>query len=254
MKHFFAALVLAGCLLLLTGTPSAEIVQFFDNDGNPAPARQLIPPDPSSRKFTVPEGIELRPDVRYESYPVFGRTFAEIVQSAEENGPYDRVSRKRSTSRFSWSLGWSYQLTYDIEYDDENEQLHCDMAISDVVFLYDLTIILPALTDDSALNPIEKDLWKNYVAGLVASEHGRVRIVKDDVRDSVLKRMGEISYLSLPADQADSAEQIIEQAVRNETARIGRETIQKIRKNLAGYGAPAPEKKTSRTKGGGKRR
>ncbi|NJD55222.1 MAG: DUF922 domain-containing protein [Nitrospirae bacterium] len=236
-------LLLSFCMLSLVAGNSAGgmIVQHFDAAGNLVreAGKASVAPAPAhmSRKYSVAQTLGLRPDVRYEFYPVFGRTFAEIVRSAEENGPYDRKTRKRQTSAFSWSLGWTYQLSYTTENDEENEKLHCDIIIHDAALFYDVTITLPVLTDDSFLNDIEKDLWKNFIAGLLEKEHGRVKIVKDNTQDAILRRMGEIIYLMLDAAQEGEAEGLVERYVREETARIGKETVRQIQENLERYSA-----------------
>ncbi len=233
------ALLLA--FLLVVSLPSnsrGEIVQHFDAAGNlvSAPKKSLPQSAHRSQKYSVAQSLGLRPDVRYEFYPVFGRTYAEIVKSAEENGPYDRKSRKRQTSTFAWSLGWSYQLSYTTEYDEENDKLHIDILIHDIDLFYDITVTLPVLTDDSSLNDIEKELWKNYIAVILAYEHGKVKIVKDNTREDIIRRMGEVVYLMLDGEQEQDAEKLIERAVREETALIGKQTVMQIQERLDQYG------------------
>jgi len=222
---------------LLLGNARGEIVQHFDAGGNLVPATRKSSPTSAVKvqKYSVAQSLGLRSDVHYEFYPVFGKTFAEIVKSAEENGPFNKKTRKRQTSAFAWSLDWSYQFSYATEYDEENDILHCDILIHDIALSYDITVTLPVLTDDSSLNDIEKDLWKNYIAGLLESEHSKVKIVKDDTQESILRRMGEIAYLMLDAEQEENAERLIERHVREETAHIGKETIAKIREKLDQY-------------------
>ena len=222
---------------LLPGNSRGEIVQHFDTAGNlvPATRKSLSTLAHKTQKYSVAQSLGLRSDIRYEFYPVFGKTFAEIVKSAEENGPLNKKTRKRQTSAFAWSLGWSYQLSYATEYDEENDKLHGDILIHDIALSYDITVTLPVLTDDSSLNDIEKDLWKNYISGLLESEHGRVKIVKDDTRENIIRRMGEIAYLMLNAEQEEDAEKLIERYVKEETARIGKETIMQIQEKLDQY-------------------
>jgi predicted secreted Zn-dependent protease len=228
------------CLILAAaGSAEGEVVQRFDASGNLTSARTRpgTLTARKSHKYSIPEGLELRSDTAYEFYPVFGKTFAEIVKSAEENGPVNKKTRKRQPSAFDWSLGWTYQFSYSTEYDEENDKIHCDIAIHDVILFNDITITLPALTDDSALNLIEKDLWKNYVARLLEAEHGRAKIIKDDMKEIILQRMGEITYLLIEAEQADIAEKMVERFVREETSRVGKDVIQQIRQKLEQYGA-----------------
>jgi predicted secreted Zn-dependent protease len=237
MMTRYAFPVLFCLIFALAGDAQGEVTQYFDASGSLTPARTKRPALPMRKKhiYSLPEGLELRRDAAYEFYPVFGKTFAEIVKSADENGPLDRKTRKRHPSAFAWSLGWTYEFSFSTEYDEENDKIHCDIVIHDVTLSYDITITLPALTDDSALNRIEKELWKNYVARLLETEHGRAKIVKDDMKEILLQQMGEVSYLMLEADLADTAEKAVERYVRDETARIGKEAVLQIRQKLEQY-------------------
>lgn len=231
--------VLPACLMILTSAAlsQAEITQQFDRTGKLVPAvkRTTTPQLHRMRKYSVPEGIELRSDAHYEFYPVFGKTFAQIVKSAEENGPRDKITKKRQPSAFDWSMGWTYDYSFNLEQDDDQEKVHCDLMIVDPVLSYDFTVTLPALTDDSALNPMEKDLWKNYVAALLEQAYGRIRIIKDDTKDAILKQFGDIAYILLNNDQADHAESIVERYVRTETEKVGSNMVRQIQQNLDAY-------------------
>jgi predicted secreted Zn-dependent protease len=222
---------------LLSGSSAAEIVQHFDSSGNLLPEAKEKAPAPlrSAQKYSAAQSLSLLPGVRYEFYPVFGRTFAEIVKSAEENGPFDTATRRRRTSAFAWAMGWSYEFSYRTEYDEEHDKLHCDISLHDVSLSYDITITLPVLTDDSSLNEIEKDLWKGYVARILETEHGRVKIVREDAREDILRHLEEIDYLMLDAEQEAAADGLIARYVRDQTARVGRDTARQIRERLAQY-------------------
>ncbi len=237
-------------IFFLTGTVRGEIMQRFDSAGNlVSPKARPTPPAPFRfRKYAVPEGLELRKDVMYHFYPVFGRTYAEIVLSAEENRPGRRMKTAQQPYPVDWSLSWSYEISDETEYDEEIDKIHCYIMIHDITLLYDISMILPALTDDSALNRIEKDLWKNYVARILESGHARVKIIKDDMKDVILQRMAEITYLQIDGEEAESAEQVVERYVRNETARIGKDVVQQIQMKLeqqdeATRAKPAPAAK-----------
>jgi len=238
--------LLVSCFLffLLPSNSWGEIIQHFDTAGNLVAAARtsLPPPSHKTQKYSVAQTLGLRSDIRYEFYPVFGKTFAEIVKSAEENGPFNKKTRKRQTSAFAWSMGWSYQLSYATEYDEENDKVHVDILIHEIALSYDIAVTLPVLTDDSSLNDIEKDLWKNYIAGLLEAEHGRVKIVKDDTQENIIRRMGEITYLMLDGEQEEDAERLVERYVKEETARIGKETIIQIQEKLNQYEKKGDEK------------
>lgn len=221
-------------LFILSGTVRGETVQHFDSAGNlvSSKAKPSSRPPLRFRRYSVPEGLELRKDVTYHFYPVFGKTFAEIVKSAEENRPVGKMKSPQETSRVDWSLSWSYEISHVTEYDEETDKLHCDIVIHDITLLYTISMTLPVLTDDSALNRIEKDLWKNYVGNILESGHARVKIIKDDMKEGILQKMAEITYLELEVEDGGAAEKIVERHVKNETARIGKEVVQQIQKKL----------------------
>lgn len=228
--------LVAACLMVIVsiGISQAEISQHFDRSGRlvPAEKKPSTPQAHKMRKYSVPEGIELRSDVHYEFYPVFGKTFAEIVRSTEENSPQTEKNQKKQPAAYDWNLGWTYDFTFSLEADEDNEKIYCEIMIIDPVLSYDITITLPALTDDSALNPIEKELWKNYVASLLERLQGRTRIIKDDTKDSILRQFSEITYLELSSREAEQAEQIVERFVRSETTKTGSAMIKQIQQKL----------------------
>lgn len=227
------------CLIVLASTAlsEAEISQYFDRSGRLVTSgrRATAPQAQRMRRYSVPEGIELRSDVHYEFYPVFGKTFSDIVRSTEENGPLNTKTKKRQPSAFDWNLGWTYDFSFSLEPDEEGEKVHCDLTITAPVLLYDITVTLPALTDDSALNPMEKELWKNYVAALLERLHGRVKIIKDDTRDVIIRQFGEIAYLLLKDEEEAIAERVVERFVRAETEKIGSSIIKQIQQKLEAY-------------------
>ncbi len=235
----------SACLMVLAsaGMLQAEVSQHFDQSGRltSAEKRASAPQTQKMRKYSVPEGIELRPDVHYEFYPVFGKTFAEIIRSTEDNGPRNEKTKKRQPSAYTWSLGWTYDFSFSLEPDEESDKVHCDLMIVEPLLLYNITVTLPALTDDSALNPTEKDLWKNYVATLLERVHGRIKIIKDDTQDVILRQFGEIAYILLSTEEAENAEKFVERFVRTETGKIGGAIIKEIQQKLEASDLGTPQ-------------
>lgn len=239
------------CLLVLASASisQGEVSQHFDQSGRLVPAEQKRPAAPLRQrmtKYSVPEGIELRSDIRYEFYPVFGKTFAEIIRSTEENSPRNKKTRKRQPSTYDWDIGWTYNFSYSLEPDEDSEKVHCDIMLIDPVLSYDITVTLPALTDDSALNPMEKDLWKNYVATLLEQAHNRIKIIKDDTRDAILRQFNEIAYLSLTNEETENADSIVERFVRTTTEKIGSTVIRQIQQKLEAYESGAAQDVTTK--------
>ena len=155
---------------LLTGLSYSRISQYFDSEGNPLSTKNRNRAESladGSQRYSVPEGVALQKDIRYEFYPVFGKTFSEIVQSAEENMPVNPRTKKRSSSRFDWTVGWTYKVDYSEEMDEEDETVRVSAELYDINISYNIKITLPTLIDDTVLNPAEKKLWKNYYLRLV---------------------------------------------------------------------------------------
>ncbi len=193
MKFRYAIPLSVVFVFLCYGISYPEISQNFDSNGNRILSGGIKNTDSLSgriHKHSVPEGIELQNDVRYEFYPVFGKTFSEIVRSAEENSPVDMKSRKGLPSRFEWSVGWSYKIDYSTELDEEDNTVNADVELDNVSITYNIKITLPTLIDDTALNPSEKTLWKNYYRNLVQYEHDHARIIRDnDAKAELLKQV-----------------------------------------------------------------
>jgi len=228
------------------GSSEAIIVQQFDSSGSPVATSRRPLSDFSAKikKYPVPEGVELRRDVKYEFYPVFGRTFAEIIRSAEENGPVNSTSKRRSQSAYAWRFGWSFSYTYDLEEDDDNPVIHCDIIMQDITLNYDIVITLPALTDDSALNTVEKELWKGHIRKLVEQEHDHAKVIKDDTEETLKRRLGEITYLQLGSNDAMNAEKTVERYIRTEAEKIAKETSMQIQQKLGPTEKEQPRRDT----------
>ena len=233
-----------------------ETIQHFDSKGNPVSltqtktsydARSLI------RRYSLPEGIELRKDIKYEFYPVFGKTFSEIVRSTKESGPLDLKENKRYRSKFEWKFGWSYKFKYtqepdeksqqdekldegsrydqeleeesqyDQELEEESQILHVTLDIYDIDIVYDIKITLPTLIDDSALNPIEKSMWKNYLQKIIDYEYDHVKIIEDPaIKEAIIKSIKDLNYIIFDYKEDIDIEKAAESFLGNETANLGR--------------------------------
>jgi hypothetical protein len=214
----------------LTGTSSA-ISQFFDSQGNII-ASGLQEADTGTafaHRYSMPEGIELFKDVKYAYYPVFGKTFSELVSSSEENGPYDTKEKKRFPAKTVWKVGWTYRYvsTSPLE---EDRMMHVAVEIHDIVFHDDITVTLPTVLDSTVLTPVEKSLWENYLQKLLKAEHTMVDRIRDPVmRDELIRRFESIDYLIFEDRGRLPVDQTIERLIEEETFKIGREWIEKIK-------------------------
>ncbi len=216
-----------------------EISQNFDSNGNSISSDKKSSEDSLSgriQRHSVPEGIELQNDIRYEFYPVFGKTFSEIVRSAEENSPVDIKSKKRLPSRFEWSVGWSYKIDYSTELDEEDNSIDTDIELDNVRIKYNIKITLPTLIDDTVLNPSEKTLWKNYYRNLVQYEHDHASIIRDnDAKAELLKKFRELDYMNFDASIDIDIQKAVETFIKKETGSIGSAWVKDLKKRIDAY-------------------
>jgi len=216
-----------------------EISQHFDSNGNPISSVGKSSVDRRPSRFyrhSVPEGIELQNDIQYEFYPVFGKTFSEIVRSAEENSPVDLKSKKRLPTRFDWSVGWSYKVDQSTEIDEEDNTVHADVMLYNVGITYNIKITLPTLIDDTELNPSEKTLWKNYYRSLVEYEHDHARIIRDsDAKKELLIQFRNLDYMSFDYSKEIDIQKAVETFIKKETASIGSAWVKDLKKRIDAY-------------------
>jgi hypothetical protein len=216
-----------------------KISEFFDSDGSPAASPRInrgSEPSRGTSSYAVPEGVELRKDVTYEYYPVFGRSFSEIVRSSEENGPFIKRRNVRFASKTDWGLGISYHYDYTYEIDAELRTVRATIAISDVAIRYDVAMTLPILLDDTSLNAVERKLWRNYFRRLLEREHGRVAVIEDtDTREKIKGDIADIKGVSFDYTNEKDIERSVEFFLKEETREIGSDGIKKIREKLSEY-------------------
>jgi predicted secreted Zn-dependent protease len=234
----FIPLLLA--VILFYGNAScAEISQYFDSEGNSLPSgnrRGEYGPSYGIQRYSIPEGIELQKDIRYEFYPVFGKTFSEIVRSAEENSPVDQKNKKRLPSRSGWTLGWNYKLAYSYGIDEEERTVHAAVEIYDANIIYHITILLPTLLDDSALNPAEKTLWKNYYLRLLEYEHDHAKIIRDnDAQKALIKKFNDLNYVIFDYSEETDIQKTVETFIQRETEKTGSEWVKNLKKRSEEY-------------------
>ena len=226
-------------LFLCYNISYSEISQNFDSNGNPISSKSRSRVDSLSsgrHRYSVPEGIELQKDIRYEFYPVFGKTFSEIVRSAEENSPVALKSTKHLPTRFEWSVGWSYKIDYSTELDEEENSIDTDIELDNVSIKYNIKITLPTLIDDTVLNPGEKTLWKNYYHNLVQYEHDHARIIRDnDAKAELLRKFRELDYMSFDYPSDIDIQKAVEAFIKKETAAIGSAWVKDLKHRIDAY-------------------
>ena len=236
--RYFIPLFLAG-ILLYSNASCSEISQHFDSEGKSIPSdRRGTEHGPSYRiqRYSIPEGIELQKNIRYEFYPVFGKTFSEIVRSAEENSPVAPKNNKRLPSRTDWTTGWDYKLRYSYGIDEEERTAHALVEIYDINITSDITITLPTLLDDTALNPAEKNLWKNYYLRLLEYEHDHAKIIRDsDAQKELSRKFNDLDYVIFDYSDDIDIQKTVETFIRRETEKTGSEWVKNLKKRIEEY-------------------
>lgn len=220
-------------VILFAGSAYPEIIQIFNQEGamiSTGKGKSASDRASGIARYSIPDGIELHKDVSYEFYPVFGKTFSEIVKSSEENGPFNKKEKMRFPTKHDWNTGWSYQFALSYDIDEEENKAHVSLELYDIDFMDEITITLPTLTDDTALNPVEKNMWKNYLLRLLEHEHDHVRIIRNpDSRNEALNSLKEINYLIFDYKEDMDIEKIVGRFLMEETEGIGREWVKKIK-------------------------
>lgn len=235
MKHA-VVLIAVICVLLNHGKAVSEISQHFDHNGRSIPHSRTSSPDRSSQvqRYSLPEGVELHNDVTYEFYPVFGKTFAEIVSYINENGPINKKDRKRYPSRSEWTIGWSYEFEHTYIVEEDSGVVHVAIELYNISTIHNITITLPTLVDTSPFNPIERNLWKNFFMQALDYEHAVVNILKDPAAKSELSsQFSDIIYYTLTSSSGMDTEKEVRQLVEQDTMKIGREWVNGLIKKIA---------------------
>jgi len=229
----------AACIVLLVfATPlHAEVFQYFDDEGtlivtdNPFGLKRPRAAQPLKTykpKKDQQVDLNLLGDVHYDYYPVFGRSFGEVVNSVQANGPYDSGDNRRYAGQTRWATGWSY--SFDSSYTRDRDYLRAAITIRDIQFRSDIAVLLPMLSPDAELGYHDLQQWQAFMAKLLDHEHDHVRIVRESFpRDEAVKKVLAIREVSVPADPGIDPDSLIQQAVEAETARIGHELVRTVK-------------------------
>ena len=225
------------CVFLSGSVSYPEISQYFDGDGNPLSPESIHGEDgPASgiQRYSVPEGIVLQKNIRYEFYPVFGGTFSEIVESAEENMPVNPKEKQKLPSRLDWTVGWTYKIDFAEDIDEEDRTVRVSAEIYDIKMTYDIKITLPTLIDDTVLNPAELKLWKNYYMRLLEHEYDRVKMVRGkDAQEELRKKFMDLNNIIFVFSNDIDIHKTLEAFMQKETLKIGSEWVRTLRKRIS---------------------
>lgn len=229
-------------LLLLLAQPTFSAVSqhlLFDRQGNlislgAAPAALPINSSPSAS--SIPEGVVLRGGITYEYYPVYGATFSDIVKSVEENGPYDSILKKRLPTKIAWRFGISYLYDFSSAIDEEGTAVHVAVEVTDIRLTYGITLTLPSLIDNTSLNPIERNLWKNLWLRLLEHEYDHVDIIEDSgMAGQAKKDLAEINYLIFDYREGTDIDGITGAFLRDEAVKAAKAVSKTIQGKLIDY-------------------
>lgn len=232
--------LLSVCLFFFwSSVVCAEIYQHFDSEGTMVSSgsrKRTRDLSYGGQRYSVPEGVTLQKDIRYEFYPVFGKTFSEIVRSAEENSPAGQKPKKRLPTKSDWSVAWSFDIDFMEAVDEETKTVHASVEIFDIKIAYHITTILPTLIDDTALNPTEKNLWKNYYHRLAEYEDDHARIIRDgEAQEDLKKQFSELEYVIFDYANDIDIQKTVETFIQKETEKIGAEWVRNRKKRIDEY-------------------
>ena len=234
LRNFLVAIV-----MLLTAWPAyATVYQYFDDQGtlivtdNPYGNKKPRPrPDEASQDIK----LSYRNEVSYDFYPVTGKNFQELISSVNLNGPLDAGDGKRYAGQTKWNTGWSYSFnsSYTI---DETSTMYVSLNITNIEFMYDISVLLPVLRDRTKLSDHDLILWDHFVQKLLEHEHDHVNIVEDHVyKDEAVRKISAIKQLTIAYNHGANPDRLIKDAVEAETLRIGHDLIMTIKKQNEEY-------------------
>ena len=237
MRFMMRYLLFAAVIILSACPVYAQIYQYFDEEGtlivtdNPYGTRKQKPkPDNVYQEIRLP----YRKDVSYDFYPVTGKNIQELMTSTQMNGPYDAADRKKYAAQTRWNTGWSYK--YHSSYTVERPYVYVSLNIFDIEFMSDISILLPAMPEGTALNYHDMTFWEHFVVKLLDHEHDHVKIVQDPFyREEAAKKITAIRQLTLPYNPLADLDTLIKDAVEAETARIGHDFIKTIKRENDEY-------------------
>lgn len=227
IKGLLVTLVMFSLVFLYAGQVNAEIFQYFDEDGT-----LIVTDNPFGlkRKRTHTEAafrelrLDLKENISYDYYTVYGKTFEDAVMSTRINGPFDTGKNRQFAARTEWRLGLSY--SYDSSYRIEDEKIFASLNLHAIVFKSDITVLLPGLSESSVMSGHELIAWEAFVKGLLDHEHDHVRIVQDASQwDKARLQISELRELTIPLDKRVTPDAAIKRAVEAETARISHNLI-----------------------------
>jgi predicted secreted Zn-dependent protease len=228
-------------LLSILAQPSYAVIPqalSFDQEGNLLSGGAAAVPPHSSRSSlsSVPPDIALRPDIVYEYYPVNGKTFSEIVTSVKENGPFVAAAKRRLPTKAAWRFGIVYEYDFTSALDEDGTAVHVSLEVKNVRVTYGITVTLPSLIDNTSLNPIERNLWKNLFLQFLDHEYDHVDIIEDSATaDEAKKGLAEINYLIFDYRDGLDVDNTIGAFLKEEAARAAKEMSGKIRQRLNEY-------------------
>lgn len=227
----FRTTLLSVLIVIFSGEVSAQVYQYFDQEGT-----LIVTDNPfgiKKKKQSVPYvppkniAVNLRNDVSYDYYSVYGRNFEELVSSTQANGPWDAREGKRYSAQTRWNVGWAYR--FDSSYRIDGVTVSVAVNVTDIDFRSDIVVLLPSFENYAALDHHDLKLWEKHLKGLLDHEHDHVNIVKAPVFwDDAFRGISGIRDLTFHYYDGMNIEAAIKNAVEYETARIGHDLIKRI--------------------------
>jgi predicted secreted Zn-dependent protease len=150
------ALVLLCCLGLVACTTTPSPQPAPSNVVDAAPTAEAI------TETTVP--VELRESFRTDTYPVSGRTAAEIRADLNRAGPLSVADARRFDALTTWGLKWTLQY----------KRAGSGCSLESATVLLDIVVLLPELAETPELPARTLAAWQTYRQALETHEMGHV--------------------------------------------------------------------------------
>lgn len=220
----------------------AEVFRYFDEEGtlvvtdNPFGTkirdRQQYHKKKENRTTNVK--LNFREDISYEFYEVSGKTIHDAMAATERVGPFDAREGRHYAGQTRWNFGLSY--TMDFSYRLEGDLIVASVQIHNIDFRSDITVILPALSENSSLESPDFKVWEGFLQQLAEHEDDHVRIIREPrFKQEVISGISGIREMTLPSQADENAEVMLRDAIEAKIGAVAHDIMRKIKEKNDEY-------------------
>ncbi|MBI5634019.1 MAG: DUF922 domain-containing protein [Nitrospirae bacterium] len=233
-------LILLFCLSFVRAA-HAEVFRYFDEEGtlivtdNPFGTKKRDRQQyhkKEDRNTNVK--LKFREDISYEFYEVSGKTFHDVLAATERVGPFDAREGRHYAGQTRWNFGLSYNM--DFNYRLEGDLIVASVQIHNIDFRSDITVILPALSENSSFELPDFKAWEGFLQQLAEHEDDHVRIVREPrYRQEVISGISGIREMTLHSQADANAEALLKDAIDSKIGAVAHDVMKKIKEKNDEY-------------------